>query len=339
MARLLAALKPYRQGMDWIGVIYALVSGFYPLLNPSCFDVVAAPGPFHAPLPHLLLHLTIAAVIYLLPPLLRRSPNRILRLLSLIYIPMLFPLFYAELEFLGVVFRDYGHSFDPWLIDLEQRIFGLQPSLEWSRAWPWPWLLELMEFGYFSYYGFSVIALLLIWLTGARTSDRNWALSAAMIRDLAAVMLTCYAWYTVFPVWGPKYFDFLGIAGSVESEGLHGWIFTDTMRWIHAHGALQGAAFPSSHVAGSMVSWWWGWKVAPRHRGWFTALWVLLDLSIVYCRYHYVLDLVGGVLWGTFVLALTNRYMTMPSDGLRPAAVTAKDEKTTPTGGRAPSSS
>ena len=181
MARLLAALKPYRQGLDWIGVIYALVSGFYPLLNPSCFDVVAAPGPFHAPLPHLLLHLTTAAVIYLLPPLLRRSPNRILRLLSLIYIPMLFPLFYAELEFLGVVFRDYGHSFDPWLIDLEQRIFGLQPSLEWSRAWPWPWLLELMEFGYFSYYGFSVIALLLIWLTGARTSDRNWALSAAMI--------------------------------------------------------------------------------------------------------------------------------------------------------------
>ena len=312
MTSFLASLRPWRLGYDWIALVYSLLSGLYPLINPACFDVVAEPGPLHAPLPHLLVHLGLSAAIYLLPPLLRRRKSWPPRLVSLVAIPLLFPLFYAELEFLGVVFRDYGDSFDPLLIEIEQRVFGFQPSLVWSRAWPWPWLLELMEFGYFSYYFFAVIGLVMIWRTEVRDTAENWAMSMAMVRDLVAVMLTCYTWYTFFPVWGPKYFDYLGLAGSVESEGLHGWIFTDLMRHIHANGALHGAAFPSSHVAGSMVSWWWGWQAAPRQRWWFTTLWVVLGLSIVYCRYHSVVDLVAGVAWGVLVMGLTRRFMGLP---------------------------
>ncbi len=250
--------------------------------------------------------------MFLVPPILRRRGGGPGRVLGLIYLPLLFGEFYNELAYLGVVFRDYGHSFDPLLIDLEQAIFGLQPSLEWARAWPWPWLLELMEFAYFSYYAFAALGLALIWLASGRDRATRWSLSEGLVRDLVAVMLTCYAWYTFFPVWGPKYFDYLGIAGPLESEGFQGWIFTDMMRWIHANGALQGAAFPSSHVAGSMVSWWWGWRVAPRHRVWFTTLWVLLCLSIVYCRYHYVLDLVAGVAWGALIMWLVARFGSPP---------------------------
>jgi len=317
MTGLLARLRPWRQGADWIAVVYVLTSGLYPLLNPACFDVVADPGPRHAPLPHLVWHLLLAAIILVIPPLLRRQERWPVRLLGVIAIPLMFPIFYAELEFLGVVFRDFGHSFDPWLIQLEERIFGGQPSLAWSRHMPWPWLYELMEFAYFTYYFFGVFALVLIWRTGGRPRDRNWALTAAMVRDLVAVMLTCYAWFTFFPVWGPKYFQYLGIAGPISGEGLTGWLFHDIMVYIHANGALSGAAFPSSHVAGSMVAWWWGWKVAPRHRWWLTTLWVLLCLSIVYCRYHYVVDLIAGVAWGALVMALTSRLMAMPRDGLR----------------------
>ncbi|HOX25890.1 MAG TPA: phosphatase PAP2 family protein [Candidatus Krumholzibacteria bacterium] len=317
MRRFLASLQPWRQGYDWLGILYVVLSGFLPLLNPACFAALSERGPLHALGPHLALHAVVAAAIYVVPPVLRRSTAPGARLLGVIYLPLLFPWLYGELAFLGVVFRDFGQSFDPLLIDLEQRVFGLQPSLAWSRAWPWRWLLEVMEFAYFTYYFFAIIGLVLIWRTGGRGRDRNWALSAALIRDLGAVMLSCYAWYAVFPVWGPKYFEYLGVAGSVESEGLRGWLFSDVMRWIHANGALCGAAFPSSHVAGSMVSWWWGWKVAPRHRWWFTTLWAMLTLSIVYCRYHYVVDLVGGVAWAAFVMWLTARYMAAPADGLR----------------------
>jgi len=311
-------LNDHRRPYDWFGVIYALTSAWYPLLNPACFEAVRDPGPLHTPAAHLGLHLLIAALIYLVPPMLRQRGGHVGRALGLIYLPMLFAQFYGELEYLGVVFRAYGDSFDPLLIDIEQAVFGLQPSLEWPRAWAWPWLLEIMEFGYFSYYAFSIIGLSLIWLASRQTTPERWRLSERLIGDLGAVMLTCYVWYTFFPVWGPKYFDYLGVAGPLESEGLHGWIFTDIMRWIHAHGALHGAAFPSSHVAGSMVSWWWGWKVAPKHRWWLTALWVLLCLSIVYCRYHYVVDLVCGVLWGWLIIWLRARFGTAerpPEDG------------------------
>jgi len=320
MNRFLASLSPWRQGYDWLGIVYSLVTGVLPLLHPACFAAVAEPGPWHAVWPHLFLHLLLAAFMFVVPPWLRSRRLFIARLLGVIYLPLLFALFYGELEFLGVVFRNYGDSFDPLLIDLERRLFGGQPSLAWSRAWPWPWLFEVMEFAYFSYYFFAIVALVLIWRTGAREPGRNWALSAALIRDLTAVMLSCYLWYMLFPVWGPKYFEYLGVAGSVASEGLRGWFFADIMHWIHTNGALHGAAFPSSHVAGSMVSWWWGWKVAPRHRWWLTTLWVMLGLSIVYCRYHYVVDLIGGIAWGAFVMGLAGRFMAMPADGLRRGA-------------------
>lgn len=307
-------LQQHRRPYDWFAIIYALASAWYPLLNPVCFDVVQDPGALHTPTGHLVLHLLLAALIYLVPPLLRQRVGVAGRVIGLIYLPLMFGQFYGELEYLGVVFRSYGDSFDPLLIDIEQAVFGLQPSLEWSRAWPWPWLLEIMEFAYFSYYFFSAIGLALIWLASGRPTPQRWRLSERMIGDLGAVMLTCYAWYTFFPVWGPKYFGYLGIAGPLESEGLNGWIFTDIMRWIHAHGALHGAAFPSSHVAGSMVSWWWGWKVAPRHRAWFTVLWGLLCLSIVYCRYHYVIDLVCGVAWGALIIWLQARFGEAAAD-------------------------
>lgn len=322
MSEALAKLRPWRQGADWIAVVYVLTTGLYPLLNPACFEILEDPGPLRTPLVHLAWHLVLAAVILTVPPLLRRQERWPVRLLGVIAVPLMFPIFYAEIEFLGVVFRDFGHSFDPWLIALEERLFGMQPSLEWSRQLSWPWLYELMEFAYFTYYVFGLFTLALIWRTGQRTAPRNWALTAAMVRDLVAVMLTCYTWFVFFPVWGPKYFDYLGIAGPIPGEGLEGWLFHDIMVTIHAQGALQGAAFPSSHVAGSMVFWWWGWKVAPRHRWWLTTLWVLLCLSIVYGRYHYVVDLFAGVAWGALVMALTSRLMAMPADGLRarPAA-------------------
>ncbi len=87
-----------------------------------------------------------------------------------------------------------------------------------------------------------------------------------------------------------------------------GWIFTDIMHRIHASGAILGAAFPSSHVAGSMMGWWHVWVWYPRWRLPATVLWVLLCLATVYCRYHYVVDAVGGLMLGTMVLLVGHHF-------------------------------
>lgn len=291
MKRYLNRLALSRLDLDRWAVVYLLVSGFYPLLNPS----VSA-----HPFVRLALHAGLALIIWYLPPLLRRRPETWLRTVGEIYLPFLFPMFYAEMEFLGIVFHGFHDSFDPWLIELEAWVFGMQPSLEWSRAWPWAWFHELMEFQYFTYYFYSPIVLVMIFRAQGVPHDQRWKALRAFIRDLSATMLLCYTMYTLFPAWGPKFFR----TGPIPVPG---WIFTDIMHAIHDNGALLGAAFPSSHVAGSMMGWWHIWKWFPRWRALVTINWVLLCMSTVYCRYHYVVDVAGGLMLGALVLGLGHR--------------------------------
>lgn len=261
----------------WV-VAYLLMSGMLPLLNPSVLP---------NPVGNLALHCAMALAVWFIPPWLRGRRLFPARLLGEIYVPMMFPFFYGEMKHLGIVFFPFERSLDPALIKLEEAIFGCQPSLEWSRWWPWPWFHELMEFAYFSYYFLALAFVILAFKAGHYTTEERWEKVRDFVRDLGVVMLICYTCYTFFPAWGPKYFR----AGFIAVDG---WIFTDIMLYIHNNGALLGAAFPSSHVAASMVPWWHTWKSFPEHRGWMTVIFLLLCMSTVYNRYHYVIDVYGG---------------------------------------------
>lgn len=292
LKRRLARLTLARRDLDRWAVVYLVASGLYPFLGTP---------PPAGPWLRLLLHAALALAIWYLPPLARRSRHAALRLAGEVYLPFVFPLFYAEMEYLGLVFYDFQNSLDPSFIDLESKLFGFQPSLAWARAWPWPWLHELLEFAYFSYYWIHLFVLVLLLRTRRLTPESRWPAVRAYVRDLSATMLVCYSIYTFFPVWGPKYFQ----AGPVELS--HG-PFATIMHYIHANGAILGAAFPSSHVAATLIPWWHAWKNAPGSRPWMTALLVLLATSTVYCRYHYVVDVLGGFLLGALILWLGDRY-------------------------------
>ena len=287
--------------IDRMAVTYLLVSAFYPVLKPSVF-----PSPFT----NGAIHLGLALAIWFLAPLLRGRRHFVPRLLGEIYLPFLFPMFYAEMEYLGLIFFDFHDSLDPALIQLEDWLFGFQPSLEWSRAWPWPWFHEIMEFAYFTYYFLAAGFLVLAFRTAGLADTTRWNLVRDFVRDLSATMLICYTMYTLFPAWGPKYFQ----VGYVE---VGGWIFTDIMRHIHENGALLGAAFPSSHVAASMIPWWHTWKNFPRQRWWMTTIFVLLCMSTVYNRYHYVVDVYAGLLLGGMVMYLGDRLGDRARDRLQ----------------------
>jgi membrane-associated phospholipid phosphatase len=290
-----------RMNIDRLTVVYLLVSAFYPVLKPSVI-----PDPWAL----VRLHLGLALAVWFIPPILRGIKHFVPRLLGEIYLPLIFPLFYTEMKYLGIIFFDFENSLDPALIRLEDWIFGFQPSLEWSRAWPWPWFHELMEFAYFSYYFLAAAYLLMVFRARDLDEQTQWHLVRSFIRDLGLTMLICYTMYTLFPVWGPKYFR----AGYVE---VGGWVFTDIMLHIHKNGALLGAAFPSSHVAASMVPWWHTWVHFPRHRWWMTTIFVLLCMSTVYCRYHYVVDVIAGLILGGLVMYFTHRLGDSARDSLK----------------------
>ncbi len=286
LRRHLVQLSLRRMNYDRLTVVYLLLSAFYPVLKPSVF-----PQPWA----NAALHGALALFVWFVPPLLRGARHVGLRLLGEIYLPLIFPLFYAEMEYLGVIYFPFENSLDPALIRLEQWIFGCQPSIEWSRAWPWPWFHELMEFAYFTYYFLAAAYVWLLMRAPGLPSDRRWDALRDFVRDLSVTMLICYTFYTLFPAWGPKYFrlGFIDVGGGP---------FTAIMRHIHENGAILGAAFPSSHVAASLVPWWHTWQRFPRHRWWMTTLFVLLCMSTVYNRYHYVVDVFAGLLLGSLVM-------------------------------------
>jgi len=288
LKRTLVELSLRRMNIDRLAVVYLLISSFYPLLRPSVF-----PDPWK----NALIHGLMAVAIWFLPPLLRCSRHFALRLLGEVYLPLIFGIFYAEMKYLGLIFFDFDKSLDPYLISLEEWIFGCQPSLEWSRAWPWPWFHELMEFAYFTYYFLAAAVIFLVFRSQELAREERWDTLRDFIRDLSVTMLLCYTLYTLFPAWGPKYFR----AGFVDVDG---WIFTDIMHYIHNNGALLGAAFPSSHVAGSMVPWWYVWSRFPRYRWPMTVIFVLLCMATVYNRYHYVVDVIAGLILGAAVLLM-----------------------------------
>jgi membrane-associated phospholipid phosphatase len=288
LARRLKELSLFRMNIDRLAVVYLLVSSFYPVLNPAVF-----PDPWK----NAVIHGLLALVIWFVPPLLRRRNHFVPRLAAEIYLPLLFSMFYAEMEYLGLIFFAFEDSLDPQLIALEEWIFGGQPSLDWARSWNWPWFHELMEFAYFSYYFLSASVVFLIFRTRDWSEEQRWDTLRDFVRDLSLVMLLCYTMFTIWPAWGPKYFR----AGYVEVDG---YFFTRIMHYIHNNGALLGAAFPSSHVAGSMVPWFYVWTRFPRGRWPMTILFVLLCMSTVYCRYHYVVDVFAGLILGGIILLL-----------------------------------
>lgn len=286
LRRRLVQLSLRRMNYDRLTVVYLLLSAFYPVLKPSVFPQPWANAALHAGL---------ALFVWFVPPLLRGSRHIALRLLGEIYLPLIFPLFYAEMEYLGVIYFPFENSLDPALIRLEQWLFGFQPSIEWSRAWPWPWFHELMEFAYFTYYFLAAAYVWLLMRAPGLQTEPRWDALRDFVRDLSVTMLICYTFYTLFPAWGPKYFRL----GFIE---VGGGPFTAIMRHIHENGAILGAAFPSSHVAASLVPWWHTWTRFPRHRWWMTTLFVLLCMSTVYNRYHYVVDVIAGLLLGALVM-------------------------------------
>lgn len=67
-----------------------------------------------------------------------------------------------------------------------------------------------------------------------------------------------------------------------------------------------GAAFPSSHVVIAIATVFFAFRYLRPIRWPHLAVVILLCLSTVYCRYHYAVDVVAGVLTAAVLIPLGN---------------------------------
>lgn len=186
------------------------------------------------------------------------------------------------------LFHDETFSFDRALIALEQRLFG-NPAL-WLARDRSRWLNELMSAAYASYYLYVPVPGAALYLSG------DHARFEAMAMAVSLGYAVCYSIYPWYPLWGPRWA--LVSEGLLEErrQVLHGYTISSFMnRLMWSESAHKGGAMPSAHSATCVIFMIWCariWGAPGLVIG--GTIGVMMFVSTVYGRYHYVIDVLVG---------------------------------------------
>lgn len=194
------------------------------------------------------------------------------------------PLLYIELRW-SIPGAGRPHA-DALIALWESRVFPSDPSRTLAGAWPSRTLSELLHFAYVSYYALMYVPPTLLWLR-----KRHRAFGATVLA-LVTVYTICFATYTMFPVDGPRFLH--GPSGAPNGP-IRAFVVA-----LLESGSSRGTAFPSSHVAASLVA---AICALRFQRALGVAVSVLaagLAVGAVYGGYHYAIDIVAGVATGLF---------------------------------------
>jgi len=190
-----------------------------------------------------------------------------------------------------------GPDWDGILIAADRWMFGVDPTV-WCARFAAPVITEILQLSYASYY-FLMIAV--AYELYARSETRKFSFTMFVI--LYGFFLS-YIGYLLFPAVGPRFtlHDF----GSINTD-LPGVWLTDSIRaFLNAGESIpsgvsnairhaQRDAFPSGHTQMTLLSCYLAHRYRLAVRWFVTAAGTLLIISTVYLRYHYVVDVLGGI--------------------------------------------
>lgn len=206
------------------------------------------------------------------------------------------------LAFLGFFYNEtasFNHLFlsnlDEFVSEIEFSIFNIQPSVEFSRVFHWKWFSEIMNFGYFSYY---------LIITGVPILF-YYQKHEYFQKVLFILLSTFYMYYLVFimiPVVGPQFYFNESMAEFIPQG-----IFGEIISYIQETGEVPTGAFPSSHVGISILLGYFIFKDFRKYAFSFSLITVLLILSTVYIKAHYVLDVAFAFIITPMFYYLSNK--------------------------------
>ncbi len=226
-------------------------------------------------------HALVFVVVLLAPR--ARAAGPVGRFLGEWYPMALLAALYGEI---GVLTVGAGLQNDWWIQRLEMWVFGSEVSYNWIREMPnvaFSWVLHLC---YLAYYPILYASPLGLWLIGRREAARD---------TIFAVMVTFYLCYLAF-----LFFPATNVAPARWAQ------------WVLDRGDSWGAAFPSSHVAASVVAVGMALRYYRPLGLVLLPLTIGLLLSVVYGQFHYGVDALSGLVLGGAMLA-TMRWVKAPA--------------------------
>jgi membrane-associated phospholipid phosphatase len=183
---------------------------------------------------------------------------------------------------------------DARLVAIDRAVFGVDVAA-WMSSWARPWLTHLMVHAYASYFVAPVILACVLYWRDQRRAFREYLVS------LTVVTLLGYAGYLCVPAVGPYVFQADLFPTRLPGGG------AETHFFIQQIDDLRGVArdcFPSMHTAHTTVVLAFAWRAERRFFFVYLPLALLLYVSTVYLRMHYVVDVAAGFAFAAFAIWL-----------------------------------
>ncbi len=231
-------------------------------------------------------HLSVIFLLWKLPLLKRNSLVTWFKLWNPLII---IPLNFTELHYL--VHTVHPHDFDPLLIQLDKTLLGVHPSV-WLERMQWPPLTEYFQLVYSTFYFLPII---LAWLLLRRQKQDQVDF---FVFIMVYGFYLSYIGYFLVPAIGPRF-----TLNHLQTKALQGLWLTPLIRHtLDTLENIQRDAFPSGHTEMTALTMYYAYKF---HRKYFYVLAIVgtsLIFSTVYLRYHYVSDVLGGLLLAVIVV-------------------------------------
>ena len=191
----------------------------------------------------------------------------------------------------------FAEPLDPWFAKADLLLFGYLPNQTWIYQSDSFLLSEVLHGAYFIYYLFLAIVPVAIFVS--KPQDYGKYVFATM-----AVFYASALTYAILPVAGGRFDPQI----RELTETLRHGPFTKLMAILYQTSTHFGAAFPSTHVSMSLCM---AAGTLLFHRRLAPVLvvnGVLVLIATVWCGYHYVVDVFGGIVYFGVIFPLALRY-------------------------------
>lgn len=211
------------------------------------------------------------------------ASSRVLKfILRTVSVQLLFAYLYVVVQPLQLLlFRDWQ---DRLVLNFEQMIFGVQPTV-WFQKFMSPGLTEWMMFAYVIYVPIYPVLCGIIYFKGGPNRMEDYLFTLGLANVL------CDLGFILFPVAGP-----LHKIGRFFDVPLQGYFFTFWGEYIRTNLHAIGRTIPSPHCAAATIMWLMAYRYHRPSFYFLTPVILSLYVSAAYGRYHYVTDVVIGIL-------------------------------------------
>jgi len=188
-------------------------------------------------------------------------------------------------------------TYDHLLIRLDYIIFKGYPTVILEKVTT-PVITEIMQFAYTSYYLLPIILGVVL-----KTKGRKTEFNKGLFLIILCFFLS-YVGYILVPAIGPRYT--MNHLQSIELKGI--FLRNNIDGILNTIEGIKRDAFPSGHTAVTLVVLYLAYKFQKSLFWIFLPFVSALLVSTVYLRYHYVVDVIGGILLFIFTIYIGDRY-------------------------------